>query len=35
MWSAVNVSKIGPEISGPTKRQDTQLNLFDINETLA
>ena len=31
----VNASKTGPEISYPTKRQDTQVNLFDINGTLA
>ena len=35
MWSAVNVLKSGPKISGPTKGHDTQLNLFNINGTLA
>ena len=35
MRSAINVLKSGPNISDPTKTDDTQLNLFDINETLA
>ena len=35
MWSTFNVLKSGPKISDPTKRHDTQLNLFDINGTLA
>ena len=35
MWLAVNLLKDGPNISDPTKRHDTQLSLFDINENLA
>ena len=35
MWWAVNVLKSRPQISDRTKRHDTQLNLFDINGTLA
>ena len=35
MSLAVNVWKSCPKISDPIKRDDTQLNLFDINETLA
>ena len=35
MWSAVNVFKSGPEISDSAKRHDTQVDLFDINGTLA
>ena len=31
----VNVLKSGPNISVPNKRNDTKLNLFDINEKLA
>ena len=34
MSSAVNVWKIGPKISDPNKRDDTQLNLYAINGTL-
>ena len=34
MWWAVKVLKSCPKISDPTKRDDTQLNLFHINETL-
>ena len=35
MSSEVNVLKIGPKISDPTNGHDTQLNFFDIKETLA
>ena len=35
MSSAINVVKSGFKISDPTKRHDTQLNLFDISGTLA
>ena len=35
MWSFVNVVKSCPKISDPIKGDDTQLNLFDINGTLA
>ena len=35
MSSAVNVLKRGPKISDTTNRDDAQLNLFDINGTLA
>ena len=35
MWSAVKVLESGPKILDPTKRHDNQLNLFDINGTLA
>ena len=35
MQSAVSVLKEGPNISDPTKRHDTALNLFDINGKLA
>ena len=35
MWSLVNVLKSSPRISGHTERHDTQLNLFNINGTLA
>ena len=31
----VNLLKNGPKISDPTKRQDTQFNLFNINGKLA
>ena len=34
MWSLVNLLKSGPKISDPTKRQDRELNLSDINGTL-
>ena len=34
VWTAVNVLKNGPKISDPNNRQDTQLNLFDINGKL-
>ena len=34
MWSAFDVVKSGPKLSQPTKRHDTQLNLFDINGKL-
>ena len=34
MWSVVNVLKSVPKVSDPTKRPDTQLNLFDINGAL-
>ena len=32
MWWAANKLKSGPKTSDLTKRHDTQLNLFDINE---
>ena len=35
MCAAVNVLKSGAKISDPTKRNDTQPNVFDINGTLA
>ena len=34
MWWAVNVLKSGPKISDLTKKNERQLNLFDINWTL-
>ena len=34
MWSLVKLLKRGPSISDPTKRHDTPLNIFDINERL-
>ena len=34
IWSAVNVLNNRPKISDPTKRHDTQLNMFDINGIL-
>ena len=34
MSLAVNVLKNGPKISDATKRDETLLNLFDINGTL-
>ena len=33
-WSTVNGLRKCPKTSDPTKRHDTQLNLFDINEKL-
>ena len=33
-WSAVNVLKGGPKISDPTKRHNTQVNLFGANGIL-
>ena len=33
--SGVNMSKNVPRISDPTKRHDTELNLFEINGKLA
>ena len=35
MWSDINVSKDDPHISGPTKRYDTELTLFDVNGKLS
>ena len=35
LWSAVNMLQNGTKISDPTKRHDTQLNLFDINRKLS
>ena len=35
MWFVVNVFKSNPEISDPTERHDTQLNLLYVNGTLA
>ena len=35
MWSAFNVLEKGPKISYPTNRNDTQLNMFDINKSIA
>ena len=35
LWSAVNILENRPKISYPTKRHDTQLNVFDINGKLA
>ena len=34
MWSAFDVVKSVPKLSQPTKRHNTQLNLFDINGKL-
>ena len=34
IWSDINVLKDDPNISDPTNRHDTQLNLFDINGKL-
>ena len=35
MWRVVNVLKNGPKTSNLTRRHNTQLNLSDINRTLA
>ena len=35
MWSAVNVLKDDPNIYDATKRDDTQLTLFDSNGKFA
>ena len=35
MWSVVNVLRKCSKISDPTKKHNTQLNLFDINGTTA
>ena len=34
MWSTIHVLKSGHKISHTTKRHDTKLHFFDINETL-
>ena len=35
MWSAVDVLESGPKVSDAFKTHHTQLNLFDMNGTLA
>ena len=35
MWSTIKMVKTGPKISDPITRHHTQVNLFDIDITLA